>query len=80
MSRARSRPNPPKVWCDDLEVAHNYSSQRLNSTAMAIEKLRKQLAKVFLFIYRFYDPYLWLELIVLDLDLFLFLFHSGRTV
>ena len=49
LSRARSRPNPPKVTYDEgLEhvVYHNYSSQTLNSTTMALEKLRKELAKV----------------------------------
>ena len=30
----------------DVEVAHNYSSQALNSTEIAREKLRQMLAKV----------------------------------
>jgi len=46
LSRSRARPDPPfKVTCDQQEVYHNYSTQTLNSTAMAMEKLRTKLTK-----------------------------------
>ena len=46
---AKSKPKKSEkqvVSCDELEVAHNYSAQKLNSTEMAKEKLRDKLASV----------------------------------
>lgn len=46
----RERTKVPTIRAD-VTVAHNYSSQSLNSTELAKEKLRQMLAEVSLFLY-----------------------------
>ncbi len=45
----RARTMPVTKVTADVKVAHNYSAQTLNSTDLAKEKLRQQLARVIIF-------------------------------
>ena len=61
----RARTMPVTKVTADVKVAHNYSAQRLNSTDLAKEKLRQQLAKVNILILHytnFFYPYITLVL------------------
>ena len=57
---------PTKLIVDDTKVAHNYSSQYLNSTAMAMEKLREDfivcITNSFVYKIRQYISYLLLKI------------------
>ena len=68
---AKSKPKKPEkqvVSCDDLEVAHNYSSQKLNSTEMAKEKLRDKLASVSLLTTAKLSKHLFLHFTFIDIS------------
>jgi len=53
MIRKERELTKPATVKADVTVAHNYSSQSLNSTEIAKEKLRQMLAQVNIVIYRF---------------------------
>ena len=53
MIRKERELTKPATVKADVAVAHNYSSQSLNSTEIAKEKLRQMLAQVNIVIYSF---------------------------